>query len=178
LTVTDSSFVGNSANGYYGCGGGLYNGAEYLRVLTPGQWWQWQQISNNCTTDIRNSHFINNQAAFGGGLYWYGRDSDVNITDCVISDNIAEHGGGMYWSGGEPNIIGCLVTGNTAHGTFISSFYGPQYGQDFYGGGGGMLSWASEALIQDCYVTDNSASGTGGGIYLVGGASEATMLTN
>ncbi|GAJ15183.1 unnamed protein product, partial [marine sediment metagenome] len=63
---------------------------------------------------VNNSYFGNNEAPFGGGLYWHGEGAEVSISDSVISNNTAEHGGGMYWSSGAPVIAGCSIMGNRA----------------------------------------------------------------
>ncbi|GAH55002.1 unnamed protein product, partial [marine sediment metagenome] len=152
LDVNDSSFTGNLADGYYGSGGGIY--------------WDYQG-----TVAISNSKFVDNESTFGGGLYWYGEDSNVAISNCIIKDNAAaDHGGGLYWSKGAPKIKGCTIIGNMSEGPFVS----PD-GGGLYGGGGGIFSWSSDATIEDCYISRNLTLGSGGGVYFGGDTGSPTL---
>ena len=153
LTVTDSIFADNVASGQSAYGGGI----------------RWDNHNyHNKTASITDSHFTNNTAGFGGGLYWYDDYANTTtITNCVFTENYADHGGGLYWSRGEPNIIGCIFKRNHANGrwAWLDDW---TYG-DFFGGGGGIFSFTSSGTIKDCTITDNTTSGSGGGIYLGGG---------
>jgi len=156
LQIHNCSFNENSAKWVYASGGGIYF----------GEIWQ-----DNAKLLVENSSFTGNQAKFGGGLYWYGEGAKVSIFESNLVENTADHGGGMFWSEGSPVITRCVFYRNTANGRWISNFYGPEFGDNFYGGGGGIFCWTSNALIQGCLLLDNSASGSGGGLYLGGGSS-------
>jgi len=168
LDVNNSSFIGNSSVGYYSTGGAVYGGG----VLDINSW-KWY---NNSTITIDNSYFGNNEAAFGGGLYWYGNGAEVSIYDSVISDNVAEHGGGMYWSSGAPVIAGCSIVNNKARTRWFmpddiiyqSYYYYYLDTEKPYGGGGGIFCWSSDAKIEDSFITGNSSAGSGGGVYFGG----------
>jgi len=156
LRVDDCIFAGNRATGTDGSGGGLHFG----------------EVDNGSVElVINNTQFLSNYANFGGGLYWHGDAAAVSVADCVFKDNSAEHGGGLSWHRGAPTITGCHISGNEARGRFISAINGEQFGSEFYGGGGGLFCVTSDALIESCFVTGNTSSGSGGGMYLGGGAS-------
>lgn len=165
-----TSFVGNTALGYYGAGGALYGGGV----------WDWSSATwhNGNVITINDSYFGANDAAFGGALYWHGEEADVSIAGSSISGNTAEHGGGMYWVGGEVKITDSSIMGNRARTRWFLSndaiaqqyFYYMYYAGflKLYGGGGGMFCWSSDAQIENCFITGNSSAGSGGGVYFGG----------
>ncbi len=137
VTVVGSSYLDNSANGD---GGALYawykntidindttftdNEATSIQTSAGGAVYvggilkeSSQQYFNGGTLRVRNSTFQGNSAAFGGGMYWYGGEAEVSVTNCAIRENVADHGGGLYWSDGAPTINNCVVRGNSALGT-------------------------------------------------------------
>ncbi|MCP4262179.1 MAG: S8 family serine peptidase [Planctomycetes bacterium] len=173
LKISDSDFIGNSTTGEFGSGGGLYGGGIW--DFNSGLWINGSEIA------IDNSYFSNNDAAFGGGLYWHGEGTEVSILDSVIINNVAEHGGGMFWSSGAPVITGCSVMGNRAR-TRVSKpdpldFFGIINSEKPFGGGGGLFCWSSEAQIENCFITGNSTEGSGGGVYF-GGDPSVPILKN
>jgi hypothetical protein len=148
--VEGSDFVNNLAY----LGGGLFS------------------IDNNNST-IFKSTFIGNHAydpdiyGFGGGFFCF--SSDVNISDCIISENTTNgYGAGVYMAGevvpplitetAEPRLKlkNCLLNDNKA-------------GLD---GGGIYCDWYTEPNIINCTITGNEARGDppfgvgyGGGLY-------------
>lgn len=167
LNIKDSSFVSNESIGYYGSGGGVYAGGIF----------DFDNISwyNGGTVTIDNGYFANNEAAFGGGLYWYGDQAEVSIVNSVISNNTAEHGGGMYFSSGDPVIRSCSIISNRAEARYFmpddviyDRFYAFFDYERPYGGGAGIFCWSSDATIENCFITNNSSSGSGGGVYFGG----------
>ncbi|MGD8499366.1 MAG: right-handed parallel beta-helix repeat-containing protein, partial [Phycisphaerales bacterium] len=114
---------------------------------------------------INDSYFVNGAAAFGGGMCWYGIGAEVAISNCIIYNNTADHGGGLYWSNGAARITGCDIRRNTSEGRFISLT-----GERIYGGGGGIFCWLSDATIEHSVISRNVTAGSGGGVYLGGGA--------
>jgi hypothetical protein len=175
--IANSSFIGNSALGLHGRGGGMYGGGR----------WDWNTLRwfNGNTIRITNSYFASNDAAFGGGLYWHGIDADVSISDSVVSGNTAEHGGGLFWADGAPTIVDCSITGNRARTRRFmpDSILNQQFFFFFstparsLGGGGGLFCWSSDAQIENCFITGNSSAASGGGAYL-GGSPSLPNLKN
>jgi len=108
LDVNDSTFGSNSATGTLSAGGGIYAGGTWDDA--GNAWYNGGQIS------LKRTQVTGNTAAFGGGLYWYGDEADIAVTDCLIRNNTAQDGGGLYWSGGVPKITDCIIRGNTALG--------------------------------------------------------------
>ncbi|MBC7870320.1 MAG: right-handed parallel beta-helix repeat-containing protein, partial [Chitinophagaceae bacterium] len=105
LTVTNSSFVGNVANGVLGGSGG--GGAIVINLGTVA---------------IVNSTFANNQANFiGGGVY---NAASVTITNSTFVGNQAANGGSGFW-----NALGTATIRNT----IIAN--SPVGGNCFIGGG-------------------------------------------
>lgn len=120
LDVSDSHLGRNSGNGDSSRGGAIY----------------WDEGG---TVTISYSFIIGNESVFGGGLYWYGVDSNVGVYDCIVRDNIAKgHGGGLYWSNGAPKIKGSIISENISEGQYVSAPSG-----QIYGGGGGIFCWSS-----------------------------------
>jgi len=170
LDITNSRFNGNSALIFIdpenpvidaSSGGGVYGGGR-LDLVDPnsstfGKWY------NGGTITISKSDFANNEAAFGGGLYWHGNGAEVSISESVFNDNSADHGGGMYWSYGTAEITGCGIIDNKARGRIDLD-----NGDSFSGGGGGILCWSSDAKIENCFISNNSAYDSGGGVYFGG----------
>ncbi len=79
LTVSNTSFSGNSANGSWGSGGGIYN-AENSALFVSHSTFSENSASGNGgaihnydTLVVDNSTFIDNSAARGGGHWQLGR---------------------------------------------------------------------------------------------------------
>ncbi len=95
---------------------------------------------------------------FGGGMYV--KSGNPTLINCAFSGNSASYyGGGMYsGAGSSPTLINCVFTGNSA---------------GYYGGGMYTEGYGSPTLI-NCTFSGNSASWCGGGMYTDGGST----LTN
>lgn len=92
-------------------------------------------------------------AALGGGLHLVGEGS-FTVEDCLVRDNLAETGGGIAIDGGaNVSIIGTTITGNGA-------------GQ----GGGLSVGPGATAQLADSVIVGNLSDGSGGGVWLDGGA--------
>ena len=103
LTVTNSTFNGNS--------GWSYNGGG---------------INNNLggTLIVMNSTFSNNSAdGAGGGIY--NKDGTLTVINSTFSNNSAYWGGGIETDGGAQTIINSTFSGNSA--TFGGSLYDNTY---------------------------------------------------
>jgi len=99
VTITDSTFSGNSATS----AGGGYGGG----------------ISNNIgTLSITNSTFSGNSANYGGGIYNTGAAANVTITNSTFSGNSAASGfgAGIYRSGGTVILRNTIVANSTLGG--------------------------------------------------------------
>jgi hypothetical protein len=108
LDINDTTFTSNRSISTIGAGGGLYGGG--VLDTTLGDWY------NGSNVHVQNSFFEDNNAPFGGGLYWYGRGATVDVFNTVVQNNTAQFGGGMYWSNGAPTIRQCSIRGNAAEG--------------------------------------------------------------
>ena len=108
LDVNNVLFSENEAQGAFGAGGALYGGGIWDDNA--------KAYYNGGSIRLQGSQFLSNQATFGGGLYWYGRDAEVDVIDSVIRGNTAQHGGGLYWSSGAPRIVKCSIKENRAMG--------------------------------------------------------------
>jgi len=167
VDINDSTFQGNQAlTARISSGGAIYGGGLWSDAL--GDWY------NGSSLHVRHSDLLNNTAAFGGSMYWYGLEADVSISDCVIRNNRAEHGGGLYWSGGDAEVVQCSIRDNTAFGALViepndpNDPNAPGASSTNCGSGGGLLSWNADSLIQDCIIGGNTSYGGGGGVYLGG----------
>ena len=99
LTVTSSTFSGNSTFGIGGTGGGLFNGG---------------------TLSVTNSTFTNGSAGRGGGLFNNGGTGSVTgstfSNNTAADSNTVAEGGGIYNNAGPLTLTNCTVSGNSASG--------------------------------------------------------------
>jgi trimeric autotransporter adhesin len=161
MTVSNSTFSGNSAPGAYG--GGIYN----LGTLT-----------------VSNSTFSGNSATSGGGIANYGW---VAVSNSTFSGNSATALGGAIFSLG--NYSGMAVSNSTFSGNSATDYGGAIFSG--YGGtvtvsnstfsgnsaiywGGGIYNENATLTLSNSTISGNSASRYGGGIYNTGG----TVTTN
>ena len=124
---------------------------------------------------------INGRVNYGGAMYC-GSGSDLDIRNCVFSNNSATVGGGMYVHHSDPSIVDCSFTGNSSDywggGIAIEDLAQPEIvGCTFadnvaayYGGGTFNYLWTAPQFV-GCRFTGNEAS-RGGGIASIGGAIE------
>jgi uncharacterized repeat protein (TIGR01451 family) len=148
MTITDSTFDGNSADNE---GGGVTAGA---RTMLKG-----------CT-------FRDNSAGHGGGL---SSRSTVTVVDCEFRDNRAVLGGGIYSTGIltlEDSTIGGnqadedgggIYGGLTMHRVSVVSNTAANNGGGIYSPGGGSMEYSE--------IRGNSAGQNGGGVFKEGGSS-------
>lgn len=114
------------------------------------------QQTANSSLQVKDAEFRNNKAAFGGAIYTYVAEVDI---DGTLEANEAEKdGGGLYsW-----------YSTITATGSIIHNTAGRN------GGGVCIQDKGSakdgEALLNDCSITGNIATGSGGGLYAASGA--------
>jgi len=86
----------------------------------------------------------------GGGILC--ENSNVDITNTVICNNISDVGGGIaFINNSDCAISNCDIDSNTA----------------VAGSGGGIYCYESEILIEDSNIHNNNCSNDGGGIYFM-----------
>jgi predicted outer membrane repeat protein len=148
-TVTDCTFISNSADG----GGGMYGGST-----------------------VTDCSFSGNSAYYGGGLAAWG---SATVTDCTFSENSARYGGGMDNWGSSPSVTNCTFSGNQAlmRGGGMNNFNSNstvancRFNENWttFGPGGGMSNGWGAPTVTRCTFSGNSASsrysGGGGGMH-------------
>jgi hypothetical protein len=156
-TVNNCTFIGNSTNGYYGYGGGMYNGNQSSPTVTNciftgnsagigGGMCNYSYYSPTLT----NCTFAGNSAGEGGGIYNYSYDI-LRLTNCTFSGNsAATNGGGLDNVSGNTMLTNCTFSGNSA------------------GEGGGIYYAYGYATITNCIFWNNTAP-TGAQIQISGG---------
>lgn len=155
VDVKDSVFRNIKAESapvmFGGCGGGidgcLFEGNSSLKD-------QGALVVYNAGT-IKNSMFLNNKAAGGGGAMRISAGVDptpISVENCLFAGNTAANGGAIlvtvaHGSATQKVLLrGITATGNSATGT-----------------GGGMHLGASGVTVEDSIVWGNSDGATGGG---------------
>ncbi|PNW48769.1 UNVERIFIED_CONTAM: hypothetical protein BEN50_01225 [Euhalothece sp. KZN 001] len=202
LTLTNSTFSGNSANADSGAGaidndgtasitnsrisgnfgGGIYNNSivSITNSTISGNSFG-SGINNNGglsnadgTVSITNSTISSNSAASGGGINNYGTAS---ITNSTISYNSTIYRGGGINNYGTASITDSTISGNSAglgEGSYDNSA----------GSGGGInnssYSYDGNSIaisITNSTISGNSAANAGGGIYNAYGTASITNST-
>jgi predicted outer membrane repeat protein len=112
---------------------------------------------STATVAISECNFSNNQAYYsGGGIGHNYGTGELDLTDCVISQNtvIGTYGGGLATDtgGGTVNLLHCIVSAN------ISNFYAG----GIYNGSGGTMT-ITESTISDNVLTVDPFGGAGDG---------------
>ncbi len=155
-------------NGYYNynMGGGIYCDASSPRIencIVAGNT-AWDGGGIGCDSSnavIANCIIINNRAGTGTGGGIFCTRGNPHILDCLITENTAfERGGGIKCDNSDPTIARCIIRNNAAD----------------VGGGvgiGTMGDRSSLLMMINCFITGNKAEGSGGGIHCNG---EITLL--
>jgi len=161
-----------------GLGGGILNEQATLTV-------------NNCAVE-------RNLAFSGCGIYSDGSTAILTIVNSTVTLNTVNGGGaggGIYNDGGMMTMTGSTVDGNSAHSAPFANGGGIVNGGtmeisqstisgNFAGYTGGGILNGGALTITDSIVSGNHAgtiapgSGTGGGIYNIGGGSATLTITN
>ena len=147
-----------------GLGGGIYNDGS--------------GGGNLCSPTIRNCVIVNNQAAFGAGIFnngYNGGNSSPIISNCVISTNTATTGGGGLDNFGvagiaSPTITNCIIYNNTA-----TQRAGGMY---CWGGSSGN---ANPIVLNTVFVSNTAVDGGGvvsDRLNLSGGGSSGNSNSN
>src|SRR5208337_3783581 len=168
LTVTNSTFTGNSASigngGGNTGGGGIYN-AGALTVTNStftnnsAPLGNGGGIDNFATLTVTGSTFTSNSAGWGGGIF-NSYSSSYQTGTVTVNGSTFTSNSAAGWGGGVANNNGMLAVTNS---TFTSNSSG-------VGGGicnSGYLNIASgTATVTNCTIDGNS--GQGGGVYNFG----------
>jgi CSLREA domain-containing protein len=162
LSLTNCTFLGNTAGGTFARGGGMAN--------------------EGGTATLTGCTFTANESGHsGGGMSNY--MGAATLTDCTFSSNraIRQLGGGLY-SGGTATLLSCTFSGNVSlysgggmlgSGTFAltnCTFSANQTSLN-----GGALDASGTARLMNCTITGNVANkdgdtfGSGGGLYASSG---------
>jgi hypothetical protein len=160
-TLTNCTFIGNSAYGIDARGGGVCS--EYSSPTIT-----------NCTFsgNLAYGDIYIEHAAYGGGLYMYNDwDDRPTITNCTFNGNSASggdggSGGGMYSTGGSTIVTNCTFTGNSADvnggGIFIGGYAtitNSTFNENSAGFGGGVYNSYEDTTITNCTFSKNTAYG-------------------
>ncbi len=172
VTVSDSTFSGNSASGtYYGGGidnygtlsvsnstfasngafgcGGICNYSLGTVSVNNSTFasnradYSGGSICNNGTLTVNNSTFSGNSARGGGGIY---NSGTLTVNNSTFSGNSADDGGGIYNSDGTVTVSNSTFSGNSASS------------------GGGIGNGHGTLSVSNSTFSGNSASTSGGGI--------------
>ena len=119
LTVTDSTFSGNSAG--LALGGGIRSGFSYRgstlsidKCTIDGNNGNGLRVSAGTATIKSTTITANGSTEFGGGLYF--SDSTSSVFNCTITGNNAtKNGGGIYRASGTVNLRNSIVAQNTVN---------------------------------------------------------------
>jgi len=158
-TITNCSFVGNSANGRWASGAAIYcrhsnptiTNCTFKNNSADGQWASGGAICcENSSPAITGCTFTGNSADFNGGAV-NNHDSNPIITDCIFSTNsaVGNDGGALNNSNSSPMITNCAFSAN--------------YAYDWAGAIRNVFD--SSPTITNCIFTGNLAQGSGGAIF-------------
>ncbi|MFW5760455.1 MAG: InlB B-repeat-containing protein [Cyclobacteriaceae bacterium] len=126
---------------------------EYVKKETDGGAFYFYYFDN---VKVEFCELSNNRARFGPGMYMY--NSAIEVSNCIIKNNIASvnggwgpvlGGGGLYIDHSNPIITGCLIHDN-----------------DTWYHGGGILMRTSNPTIINCSIINNAANGDGESVWL------------
>ena len=115
----------------------------------------------------------------GAGIYIYS-SRDVNISDCIISNNIANYGGGIHkgWRRNNLTLSNCWFSHNEATNNYGGGVYAAGnagrielFACRFVSNsaalyGGGFYASDISVLIDGCQFVSNTCSSSGGGVML------------
>jgi predicted outer membrane repeat protein len=115
----------------------------------------------------------------GAGIYIYS-SRDVNISDCIISNNIANYGGGIHkgWRRNNLTLSNCWFSHNEATNNYGGGVYAAGnagrielFAYRFVSNsaalyGGGFYASDISVLIDGCQFVSNTCSSSGGGVML------------
>jgi CSLREA domain-containing protein len=119
--------------------------------------------ASSITVSISGMTIQHGSAMFGGAILSDGTDTTLNVTGCVIRDNVASDLGGGIFTYTPLRVSSSTISGNVA------------------GNGGGILSWYTDTAIDNSTISGNQATASGGGVSVHGGTlhlRNATVTNN
>ena len=143
LNLQNSHIDGNTANGRYGKGGGIFN--EYDGTITTlNSTVSWNTavqdgggVDNHGILILKDSSIANNNpwgfVLYGGGIYNWGTVVLLNST--ISGNNGFDNGGGIENEGGNVILYNSIVTGNALGDDGRGGYYGWDGGIDNSFGG-------------------------------------------
>ncbi len=173
LTVTNSTFSGNSAGVY---GGGIYSNGGTVTVTNStfssnrAGYGGGGIYSDTGTVTVTNSTFSSNRARYGSGGGIDSNGGTVTVTNSAFSGNSANHGGGIDSNGGRVTVTACSFSGNSAHdgggidSDSVLAVTNCSFSGNSAGAGGGGIDNGGTLTVTNSTFSGNSA-GAGGGIY-------------
>jgi hypothetical protein len=155
LTITSSTFSGNTANGgatYYADGGGIYNLAGTVTL-------------QNSTLSGNSANGSTGGIADGGALY--NNSGTVTVQNSTLTGNTATGNATGFADGGAIDNSGILTVQNSTFTANAANGAGSNYGGGICNCGGGMLTIMSSIFAGNMVVSSASAA-EGGGIFNAG----------
>ena len=152
-------------------------------------------IASNAAPKPDSTYHRDPWLGHGGGIA-FEDTANISLINCDIRDNNAAVGGGMYWVGGarlvqDSNILsnsayvgagiyGADSTGSVRDCTIANNFAGALPGDvdTVVGQGGGVFLSAVETDMWNCVFNENSTGASGGGVYVFGPTTTATVIKN
>ncbi len=155
LSITGSTFTGNSTASALSDGGAISNSGGALTITSS-------VITGNSTAN-RGGGIYHNSAVISG--------TSLSITDSTISNNTANSdnnttgdGGGLFLTGtGSGSISGSTISGNSVGGTSSA-------------GDGGGIDVSLPLTLTNSTISGNSSVRNGGGIYATGGSTATVTI--
>ncbi len=178
-TVTNCTFVGNTARNYGGGMSNYHSSPTLINCTFSGNSafdYGGGMYNTYSSPTVTSCTFSGNSADWGGGGMRNMTGSAPNLTDCTFSGNSTEvYGGGMSnYNNGNPTVMNCTFRGNTASsdGGGMSNYHSsPTLTNCTFSGnsatydGGGMYNNDSSPTVTNCTFSGNSAGSEGGGMY-------------
>ena len=186
-TVTNCTFIDNSAVSTNGGGGGMCNWDNSNPTVTnctftgnsvirsyPVSARRGGRMRNDSSSNrvVSDRGFSGNWAGAGGGAM-RNYSSSPAVTNCVFSGNSANDGGGMNNHESSPTLTNCVFSGNVADDRCGGVFNFKSdpimtnctlYGNWAYNEGGGVFNFMSSPVMTNCILWGNTAS-VGNEIY-------------
>ena len=174
ITVTDSTFTGNTALGYVvgvsyvhgGYGGAIYVGGHDGAFTITGSTFTDNEAAidggavfdnSGASLGISGTTFTENSVRFYDGGAVGANSQIVTITDSTFTGNTtADQGGALYLDGGEATITNSTFSGNVATG------FEPAQGD----GAAVAVRSGTSLSIEGSTFTDNTAYSDAGGLFV------------
>lgn len=116
-------------------------------------------MAANIPLELRNLTITKGKSSSSGGALSYDIGKNVNIQNCIFTENEAQDCGGViYYSGTSSN--GRITITNCEFNNNIVRKTGSAYGQ-----GGAIYFKEAELILEDVHLINNVASERGGAIY-------------